>query len=141
MAVCFRYSGHSCSMDCIWHIDFKCFRHSMPYLFVHVLLMLQKFHIFFRMFVQAPRLFFFGYSDTPRTCITLGIFISDIWDIQHLIYLCMLRKFCIFLGHLPEHQSCFFSDILDTPRTSVTFKIFMSGISDIQYLISLCTFC
>ena len=113
----------------------------MPHLFVHVLLMLQKFRIFFRMFAQAPRLFFFGYSDTPWTCITFGIFISDISDIQHLIYLCMLWKFRIFLGHLPEHQSCFFLDILDTPRTSVTFKIFMSGISNIQYLIYLCTFC
>ena len=80
----------------------------MPHLFVHVLLMLQKFCIFFRTFAQAPRLFFFGYSDTPWTCITFGILISDISDIQHLIYLCMLWKFRIFLGHLPEHQRCFF---------------------------------
>ena len=34
------------SMYCIWHIDFKYFRHSMPHLFVHILLMLQRFHIF-----------------------------------------------------------------------------------------------
>ena len=114
MAVCFRYSGHSCSMYCIWHIDFKYFRHSMPHLFVHILLMLQKFRIFFRTFAQAPRLFSFGYSDTPRTYITFGIFISDISDIQHLIYLCMLRKFRIFLGHLPERQSCFFFRIFWT---------------------------
>ena len=42
----FQSSRHSCSMYCIWHIDFKYFRHSMPHLFVHILLMLQKFRIF-----------------------------------------------------------------------------------------------
>ena len=102
--------------------------------------MLRKFRIFFRTFTRAPGLFSSDTPDTPRTCITLGIFISDISDIKHFIYLCMLRKFRIFLGHLPEHQGCFLSDIPDTLRTCITFGIFISDISDIQQLIYLCTF-
>ena len=84
--------------------------------------------------------FFPDILNTPRTCITFDIFISDISDIKHLIYLCMLQKFRIFLEHLPEHQGCFFSDIPDTPRICVTFDMFISHIPDIQQLIYLCTF-
>ena len=111
-AVCFRYSRHYHDMYCIWHINFRYFRHSMPHLFVHILLMLWKFHIFFRTFTQAPGLFFSDILDTSRICITFGIFISDILDIQHLIYLC---TFCrssrisrFFSEHLPTYQDCFF---------------------------------
>ena len=134
------YSGHSQDMYYIWYIYFEYFGHSAAYLFVHSLLMLRTVRIFFRTFTRAPGLFSSDTPDTPRTCITLGIFISDISDIKHFICLCMLRKFRIFLGHLPEHQGCFLSDIPDTLRTCITFGIFISDISDIQQLIYLCTF-
>ena len=131
----FGYYGHSQDMHYIWYIYFGYFEHSAAYLFVHILLMLRKFRIFFRTVTRAPGLFSSDTPDTPRTCITLGIFISDISDIKHFIYLCMLQKFRIFLEHLPEHPDCFFPEIPDTPRTCITFGIFILNTSNIQQLI------
>ena len=65
-------------------------------------------HLFRDIYLSTGAVFFPDIPDTPRTCITFDIFISDISDIKHLIYLCMLQKFHIFLGHLPEHKGCFF---------------------------------
>ena len=124
----------------IWYIYFGYFRHSAAHLFVHILLMLQKFCIFFGTLPEHWGYFFFRYSRHSQDMYYFDIFILDIWDIKHLIYLCMFQKFCIFLGHLPERQDCFFSDILDTHRICVTFDMFISHISDIQQLIYLCTF-
>ena len=56
-----------------------------PHLFVH---MLQKFCIFSGHLPEHQGCFLSDIPDTPRTCITVGIFISDISDIQQLIYLC-----------------------------------------------------
>ena len=81
----FRYSGHSQDMYYIWHIYFGYFGHSAVHLFVH---MLQKFHIFSGHLPEHQGSFFSDIPDTPRTCITVGIFILDILDIQQLIYLC-----------------------------------------------------
>ena len=56
--------------------------------------------------------FFSDIPDTPRTCITCGIFILDILDIQQLIYFCTFswcsRSSTFFSGHFPKHQGCFF---------------------------------
>ena len=119
------YCGHSQDMCYIWYIYFEYFGHSAAHLFVHILLMLRKFHMFFRTLSRAPGLFFSDIPDTPRMCITFDIFISDIPGIKHIIYLCMLRKFRMFLGHLPEHQGCFLSDIPDALRTCITFGKFI----------------
>ena len=48
-------------------------------------------------------MFFFGYSGHSRTCITFDIFISDISDIQQLIYWCTF-SWC-------SKSSAFFQDI------------------------------
>ena len=115
-------------MHYIWYIYFGYFGHSAAHLFVHILLMLRKFRIFFRTFTRALGLFSSDTPDTPRTCITLGIFISDISNIKHFIYLCMLQKFRIFLGHLPEHLDCFFRIFQTLPghvlHLAYLFRIF-----------------
>ena len=108
------YSRHSQDMYYIWYIYFGYFRHSAAHLFVHILLMLQKFCIFFRTLPEPWGCFFFRYSRHSQDMYYFDLFISDIWDIKHLIYLCMFQKFCTFLGHLPEHQDCFFFQIFWT---------------------------
>ena len=128
------YSGHSQDMYYIWYIYFEYFGHSAAYLFVHILLMLRKFRMFFRTLSPAPGVFSSNILDTPRICITSDIFISDILDIStSFIFPCSGSS--AFLGHVPKHQDCSFSDILDTLRTCITFGIFISDISDIQQLI------
>ena len=59
-----------------------------PNIFVHILLMLQKFHIFPGHLPKHQVCCFLDILDTPRTCITFGIFIYNISDIQPSIYLC-----------------------------------------------------
>ena len=63
-AVCFRYFRHSQDMYYMWYIYFGYFGHSAAHLFLHFLLMLQKFYLFFRTFSQAPGLFFFRIFQT-----------------------------------------------------------------------------
>ena len=102
-------------MHYIWYIYFGYFGHSAAHLFVHILLMLRKFRIFFRTFTRAPVLFLSDIPDTPRTCVTFGIFISDISDIKHLIYLCMLRKFHIFFRTYTQASGLFFQPFCTVP--------------------------
>ena len=133
-------------MYCIWHIYFGYFRHSMLHLFVHILLMLQKFPIFSGHLPEHQGCFFFGYSRHSW----------DMYYIWHIFFgyfghstthlfvhiLLMLWKFHIFPGHLPEHQDWFFSDISHisgTFITSVHVGNFILDISDIQPPIYLCT--
>ena len=104
--------------------------------------MLWKFCIFSGHLPDHHCCFSLNIPDTPRTCITSDMFISDISDIPQLIYLCTFSwcsgSSASFSGHLPEHWGCFFLDIPDTPRTCITFDIFISDISDIKHLIYLC---
>ena len=84
--------------------------------------------------------FFSDILASPKTCITVGIFISDISDIQQLIYLCTCSRSSIFFQDIcPSTRVILFLDIPDTPRTCITAGIFISYISDIQHLIYLCT--
>ena len=93
---------------------------------------------FFRTFTQAPVLFLSDIPDTPRTCITFGIFISDISDIKHLIYLCMLQKCRIFFRTYTRASGLFFSAF---SHSSSTCLIFISHTLDIKPLIYLFTSC
>ena len=96
---------------------------------------------FFRTFAWAPALFFLDILENSRTCITFDIFISDLSDIQHLIYLCTFcwcSRSSAFFRTFTQAPGLFCSDIPDTPRKCITFDIFISDISDIQQLIYLC---
>ena len=82
----FGYSGHSQDMDYNLQIYFGHFGHSADDLFLY---MLRKFCIFSGHLSKHQDCFPSGILDTPRKCITFGIIISDISDIQQLIYLCI----------------------------------------------------
>ena len=92
-----------------WHIYFGYFGHSAAHLFVH---MLWKFHIFSGHLPEHQDCFLSGIPDTLRKCITFGIIISDISDIQQFIYLCTCSE-----------SSTFFQDIYLSTR-AVFFRIF-----------------
>ena len=84
--------------------------------------------------------FFPDIPDTPRTCITVGIFTSNILDIQQLIYLCTCYGSSAFFQDIcPSTRVVFLSDIPDTPKTCIAVGIFILDILDIQQLIYLCT--
>ena len=102
--------------------------------------MLRKFRIFSGHLPEHQGCCFFGYSGHSKTCITVGIFISDISDIQQLIYLCTCSGSSVFFQDIClSTRVVFFPDIPNTPRTCITVGIFISDISDIQHLIYLCT--
>ena len=76
------------------------------------------------------------------TPVLFGIFISDISNIQQLIYVCTCSGSSEFLWDIcPSTRVVFFSDIPDTLRTWITICKFISDISDIQQLIYFCTCC
>ena len=58
---------------------------------------------FFQDIYLSTRAFFVDILDTPRICITFGILMLDILDIQHLIYLC---TFCWCFGSLCTSSWC-----------------------------------
>ena len=97
-------SGHALHLVYLFWI-FRTF--SSSFIFAHSPDAPEVLHVFQDIYPSTGAIFFSDIPNTPRTCITFDIFILDIPDIKHLIYLCMLQKFCIFLGHLPEHQGCF----------------------------------
>ena len=110
------------------------FWHLVPHLFVHILGMLWNFCIFSGHLLKHQGCFFSDIPDTPRTCITFGICISDISDIQWLIYLCTFcwcsGSFALFAGHLSEYQGCFCWICWTLPRHvyiwHISFQIFQT---------------
>ena len=111
----FGYSRHSQDMYYIWHMYFRYFRHPVAHLFVHILLMLWKFRTFCMTFIWVPGLFLLDILDTPKTCVHLAYFISDISDIQCLIYLC---TFCWF----PRSTAFFQDNYLSTRAVSFRYS-------------------
>ena len=120
-------------MDYNLQIHFRHFGHSAADLFLH---MLRKVCIFSGHLPEEQDCFPSGILDTPRKCITFDIIVSDISDIQQLIYLCTCSGSSAFFQVIClGTRAAFFSDIPDTPRTCITFDIFISDISDIQQFI------
>ena len=127
-AILFGYSRHSQDMYYTWHIYFGYLdiKH-----FIY-LCMLRKFRIFLGHLPEHPDCFFPDIPDTPRTCITFGIFILNISDIQQLIYLCTFSwcsgSSACFSGHCPQHQGCFFRIFRTLPgyvsHLTYLFRIF-----------------
>ena len=115
----FGYSGHSQDMYYIWYIYFRSFGHSAAHYLCTFFWCSGSSAFFFGTFTQAPVLFFSDIPDTPRTCITFGIIISDISDINHLIYLCMLRKFHIFFMTYTWASGLFFPAFAHSSSPSI----------------------
>ena len=111
----FRYSRHPWDMYYIWHMYFGDLGHSaLQFICAHSADAQEVPH-FFRTFTWASELFFLDIPDTAGTCITFGIYISDILDIQPPIYLC---KSCWC-----SRGSAFFQDIYLSIR-AVFFRLF-----------------
>ena len=91
--------------------------------------------------LQTSSTISFNHSQSTAASIAFGILISNISDIQCLIYLCTFcwcsRSSTFFQDICPSTRVVFFG-YMDTPWTCITFGIFISDISDIQHLIYLC---
>ena len=64
-------------------------------------------------------MFFSDIPDTPRTCVTFDMFISDISDIQQLIYLCTFSGRSAFLQEMCPSTRVLFFRIFRTLRRPV----------------------
>ena len=87
---------------------------------------------FFQVIYPSTRdVFFSDIPDTLRTCITFGIFISDISDIQQLIYVCTCSGSSAFLQEIYTSAMAVFFRIFRTDsghalHLTYLFRIFQT---------------